>query len=571
MAKPTINEIKPIERNPVRALWRWVVFGLALLAVLFQLGARGLNEPDEGRYAEVGREMAVSGDWLVPRWDGLEHLSKPPVTYWAVAASLKLFGVNEFAARLPAALAALGTLLAVYLLARNAWGERAALWAVLVLLTSLEFFVAARLITTDMILTCFVTWSVWSFWNWYTSTDRRWSRLGWLYVWLGLAMVTKGPVGVVLPLFALLAVRWRNPRLRLRQMRWGRGAVVFLLIAAPWFVTLAWREPRLWHYFIVREVFERVATGRLGRNKEWWYFLPVMMAGMWPWTPLLLTLRRWREGTLIQRDFVRLCMGWAGLGLVLFTLSNSKLPTYVLPLYAPLAMLLGSVIARAKDHDDGHAAAGTRRYGLALIVSQLAVVVLAATIGHAECQLPWRAAGGLLGVTVVGGVTCAVLLARGRCATAAIAFAMTALAVLLACVMVTRPVERSLGAQTTAKFFGECVRREDPGNKSPVVLYNATLCGLPYYLERPVRLCPFHAPDKNREQELVVDFRGGPPAESVALKESQFRQLFAGPRRVFGVTAIRQVDQLRATWGQKLYLLERAGRWVLFSNQPTSS
>jgi len=569
MPKPSADGVETTPGNQVRAFWRWTVFGLAVVALLFQLGRRGLNEPDEGRYAEVGREMIASGDWLVPRWNGIEHLSKPPITYWLIAASLKLFGVNDFAARLPAALAALGTLVAVYRLARSAWGERAALWAVLVLLTSLEFFAVARLITPDMILTCLVTWSVWWFWDWYTSADKRPGPLVWFYGSLGLAMMTKGPIGVILPLFAVLAVRWRNPRLRLRQMKWGRGALFFLLIAAPWFVALAWRDPELWHYFIVREVFERVATGKLGRNKVWWYFLPVVMAGMWPWTPLLLTLRRWRESTAVQKDFVRLCAGWAALGLILFTLCNSKLPTYVLPLYAPLAMLLGAVVARVEDRETMPATRGIWLSGIALMVTQMLGVALAAGVAHARYALPWGAMGGLLGVTAAGTTIGAVLLWRGRRATAAVTFVVTTLVALLAIATVIPRLERSLGAQTTAKWFGERIRHEDPANDAPVVLYDTTVWGLPFYLGRPVRLYHFLMTDQ--EQDAVSKSQADAQTKSTALTKPQFRQLLAGPQRMFCVARASQVDRLQTIGGGKLYLLEQAGPWVLLSNQPAPS
>ena len=242
------------------ASWRWGVMALAVFVVFFQLGTRGLNEPDEGRYAEIGREMAATGDFLTPRFNGVTHLAKPPLTYWLIALSIRAFGVNEWAARLPSALGALGTLLAVYLLARSACGERAGLWAVVVLLSSALFFGMARLITTDMLLTCFVTWSVWSLWRWYASADRSWKKILWFYVFLGFGMITKGPVAVMLPLFALAGLRWRNPTLRLRQMGWGKGALIFLAIAAPWFVAVAGTDWHRWRYFLGREVVGRVAT-----------------------------------------------------------------------------------------------------------------------------------------------------------------------------------------------------------------------------------------------------------------------------------------------------------------------
>src|SRR5437867_5711825 len=189
------------------------VMALAAFVLFFQLGTRGLSEPDEGRYAEVGREMVASGDWLVPRFNGIEHLSKPPVTYWLIAASLKAFGVNEWAARLPVAIAALATVVALY--------EMAGLWPAVVLLSCAQFFIVARLTTTDMLVTCFAAWSVWALWRWYVSSDRKFGKIVWFYVFLGLGMMTKGPPAILPPLFALAGLAWRNSELRLRQLGWG--------------------------------------------------------------------------------------------------------------------------------------------------------------------------------------------------------------------------------------------------------------------------------------------------------------------------------------------------------------
>jgi 4-amino-4-deoxy-L-arabinose transferase-like glycosyltransferase len=156
MSTLTANPSSGTIEKPSLLFWRIVVAGVVLFALFYQLGGRGLSEPDEGRFAEVGREMAVTGEYLTPRLNGVNHLSKPPVTYWLIALSVKMFGANEFAARLPAALAALGTLIAVYLLARSARSEATALWTVMVLLASPLFLGMARVITTDILLTCFV-------------------------------------------------------------------------------------------------------------------------------------------------------------------------------------------------------------------------------------------------------------------------------------------------------------------------------------------------------------------------------------------------------------------------------
>lgn len=326
--------------RPVFTRWRIAVAALAVFILFFQLGTRGLNEPDEGRYAEVGREMAASGDWLVPRFNGIEHLSKPPVTYWLIALSIKVFGVNEWAARLPAALGALATALAVALMVTRAGGEEAGLWAAVVLLSCAQFFLVARLITTDMMVTCFAAWSVWALWRWYDSSDRSFGKIMWFYIFLGLGMMTKGPPAVIPPLLAVAGLCWRNRDLKLRQLCWGRGLLIFLAIGLPWYVVLALRQPELWRYFIVREVLERAATGAHGRSKPFWFFIPIMALGFLPWT-LAVGRPQCRH-----REFIRMCATWAGLSFVLFSVVKSKLPTYITPLYAPLSALVALSVAR---------------------------------------------------------------------------------------------------------------------------------------------------------------------------------------------------------------------------------
>jgi len=268
-------------------LHRLLLSLLVILALFYSLGGRGLNEPDEGRFAEVGREMAATGDWLTPKLNGVPHLSKPPLTYWLIGLSIRTFGATEFAARLPAALAALATLIALYLLVRSAVGEEPGLLSVLVLLSSPLFFVIARLVNTDMLLTCFVTWSVWSLWRWYDSAEHSWYRILWFYVFLGLGLLTKGPVAVVLPLMALAGLRWGNPNLTLRKMHWARGALVVLVITTPWFIAVAGTNVEIWKYFLGREMVGRVVSSVHRREEPWWYFIPVIAGGMLFWLPWL--------------------------------------------------------------------------------------------------------------------------------------------------------------------------------------------------------------------------------------------------------------------------------------------
>jgi 4-amino-4-deoxy-L-arabinose transferase-like glycosyltransferase len=499
---------------------RWLVLAVVLLALFFQLGARALNEPDEGRYSEAAREMAASGDWLTPRINGFPHLSKPPLTYWSIAASLKLFGVNETAARLPSALAALGALLALYLMVRGIAGEPAALWAVLMLAASAMFFLIARLVTADMLLCCWVTWSVWAIWR----------RSNWLFVFLALGVLTKGPVAVVLPLFAFIGLR--PP---LREFRWAIGLPVFLALSASWFVALALQNPELWRYFFVREIFQRVATGEHGRSQPWWFLIVVTLGGFLPWTPLLF--RRNNTGT--RRMFI----AWAGLGLLLFSLSQSKLPTYALPLMPALAALA--------------AMSPPSRWQKVLT----AVCLAGALFGVAyylqtRCGLSKSGAFVLQTLAILG----ASLALFSRLAAAGVF-----LAGVLATVVLLPGVERQLRHNTSMKPLAEHVRREDPHGKALVVGHRCLPPTFLFYLQRPV--WAYNPGATNRV--AVFEFHHPTPGTPRLVTDlAAYRAMLATTQRVFCVASVDAAERMQDETGVVWHKLERAGYAVLLSNQP---
>ena len=166
--------------------WIW----LLPIVLFFSLGQRGLNEPDEGRYAEIAREMVTSGDWMVPHLNGIEHFQKPPMIYWSTALSMIIFGTNEWAARLPSALAAWGTVVLVFLLTRRLWGSQRAHLTGTILMSMLGLFVCARLLTPDMSMT---------FWIIAAITALVYERPWTFFFAMGLGFLTKGPMALVVP------------------------------------------------------------------------------------------------------------------------------------------------------------------------------------------------------------------------------------------------------------------------------------------------------------------------------------------------------------------------------------
>jgi 4-amino-4-deoxy-L-arabinose transferase-like glycosyltransferase len=326
--------------------WPEALLALLVLVTLSSfLGTGGLNEPDEGRYAEIGREMAAGDSWLVPHLNGIPQFQKPPLIYWATAVSLKLFGNNEWAARLPSALAALGTLLLTWRIGRTLFGRREAALAVLVLLSSLEFFVMARLLTPDMTMTFWITAAMCCL------VKRVRGGGGPLWAWLffaamGLGFMTKGPMALIVPASGAAAWQWAERRSGASfRIPWARGMALALAFGLWWFVTLSVMDPALFSYFAGDELVKRFGSGHHGRSKPWWFFLMVMPAGAFPWTFLLGALvvermQAWRKGVK-PSPVGWFLLGWVLPPFVILSFSGSKLPTYILPLFPALALAAG--------------------------------------------------------------------------------------------------------------------------------------------------------------------------------------------------------------------------------------
>ena len=329
----------------------WLVAVLLLMAFAFQ-GTRGIWEPDEGRYTSAGLNMYESGDWLVPTIDGEHpHLTKPPVTYWALASSFALLGRNEWAARLPGALAFFGTGLLVFGLGRRFTPSKPWLPALIYGL-SLAPILGSNVISTDVLLTFFEALAMYGFVRAYATPgtlERRWVRFMWL-AW-GLAFMTKGPPGL-LPLFAMVAMLAFHDRPALRRLFDPLGLAAFAAVAFTWFAILIAQDPSRFGYFVGYEVYDRIFTAKHDRN-DYWYapftiFGPMFLVGALPWWVLSLVAAggpraAWRSLRERQRagdrDW-RMLSWWFLLPLAVFSLAQSRLQLYVLPLFVPLALLL---------------------------------------------------------------------------------------------------------------------------------------------------------------------------------------------------------------------------------------
>ena len=324
----------------------WLLTAAVTFILLNQLGSAALFEPDEGRNAEKAREILVLNDWVTPHENFYPVLDKPIFFYWLIAVSYKLFGVSEWTARLPSFLAALGCVVLVYRFARSHWGPWVALWSVLVLVTSVEFFVLARIVIFDMPLTFFLTVALLAFYEAQRSENRRRRAALWLAMYLALAVGTliKGLVALVIPgmvfcLFILLRRRWHV----LRRMYLVPGVGIFIAVVLPWYLQAEARNPGYLYYYLWAEHFGRYTTATFDRSEPWYYFIVVALIGFFPWTLLLpwmiknLWRRSWDDKTLYL-------VIWVIVPLLFFSASNSKLPHYILPIFPAVAILAGATV-----------------------------------------------------------------------------------------------------------------------------------------------------------------------------------------------------------------------------------
>jgi 4-amino-4-deoxy-L-arabinose transferase-like glycosyltransferase len=321
------------------------------------LGRLPLIEPDEGRNAEVAREMLATGDLITPHYNGFVYLDKPAAFFWMVAASMRVAGVNEFAARMPSAVMALATMFLVWFLARRMFGDVAGLRAGIIFATAPLALAFSRIVIFDMTLAFLVTLAMTSFWLALESDFKRTLFDIFLFGAMGIAAITKGPVGFLLPLLSLLAFGLVTGRLRkLKRLRWGIGLLIFVAAALPWFLAVSLQNPDFPRYAFLDESLKRFATGTAKRGGGILYYIPVYFAGFLPWSFFLLyaalgkasEIRKLREESYRAYAFL---ISWSALMFVFFTISRSKLPGYFLPAVIPLSILLASVWERLESAD----------------------------------------------------------------------------------------------------------------------------------------------------------------------------------------------------------------------------
>ncbi len=346
MASESLGETSLAPPN----LGMWLVLAVAWFATM---GWRPLLEPDEGRYAEIPREMAVSGDWVTPRLDGLKYFEKPPLQYWATAAAYSVVGVTEGAARLWSCALAFLCIPLVYAFSRHLYGSRGvAAAAAAVLAINPLFAIVGQLDTLDSAFCFFLTAAVFAFLRARAEVMASAAERAWMVaaaVLMAGAVLSKGIAALVLA-GGTLALHMAITREVRPIARWHLPVTIpaFLLVCVPWFVAVSIRNPEFPEFFFIHEHFARYLTDVSERVQPWWFFLALMLLAILPWLSRVIPAAK-SLGTPTarsQESSVRwFLVAWCGFVIFFFSLSRSKLVPYILPVMPALAVLLAPAIA----------------------------------------------------------------------------------------------------------------------------------------------------------------------------------------------------------------------------------
>lgn len=417
--------------------------GLALVVMLVlaigwfaTLDVRPLVRADESRYAEISREMVASGDWVTPRLNGLKYFEKPPLQYWATALAFVAFGLDEWTARLWTALTGFLAILATWYVGNRLRGPPVGLLSAAVLASAQLFAALGHFNTLDMGVAAFLAMAVFAFVLAQRDAASVPARRGWmLAAWAAAALATlsKGLIGPALPAAALIIYVFIERDWRLfSRLHLAPGIAVYLAITAPWFVAVAHANPEFAHFFFIHEHLERFATRVHGRYQPMWYFVPILLGGLIPWTltffPALA--RSWRGDGPARFKPLRFLAVWAGTVFVFFSVSSSKLPSYILPIFPALAVLIGAALPTLGKRWAAGQALVAAVTGVAAAIAAPALLMRAAKPELPATLLadlvPWVVAAAL--AMAIGSALAALLAWRDRVVPAALALAAAGIA-----------------------------------------------------------------------------------------------------------------------------------------------
>lgn len=344
-------------------IWPKGLRGLSFLIIIlgiffsFEMGNRPFASPDEGRYVEIPREMVVTGDYVTPRLDGMKYFEKPPLFYWLQAASIKAVGINETSMRFWIVLFAIFGCISVFYVGAKCYSRNVGVMSAGILASTLLYYCHSRIIILDLVLSIFLCGSLWAFFLAFVKKNQSKIPKKYLiiamYVLSALACLTKGLIGAVLPGFVVfLWMLFTNNWKKLKEILYLPGILVFLAIFLPWHVLAAQRNHDFLYYYFVVEHFLRYTTKFHNRYQPAWFFIPIILAGLIPWTGLsLMSLKNLVKKSVAKNSENIFLACWIFGIFGFFSFSHSKLIPYILPIVPPIALATAVFIEECNEKE----------------------------------------------------------------------------------------------------------------------------------------------------------------------------------------------------------------------------
>lgn len=538
--------------------WKDCLFLMLLLGGLFfiLLGTRPLFVPDEGRYAEIAREMVTTGQYITPHLDGIKYFEKPALFYWMCAAAIKAGGTSLWSVRSISALLAILGCLFTYGAARALFDRKTGLLAAMILGTSTLYFVMAHMISLDLPITTFLSATLFSFligWQRADHTTKYW-------MWLAAAsaacaVLIKGLIGIVFP--GLIIGTWLVTTGNIKQIKrlhLGSSLVIFFVLAAPWHILVSLQNPEFSYFYFIEQHFLRYTTMDVGHYQPSWFFIPCLVLGFFPWIGFLPQAlvyalpKSWSEFRTKQTEYFLLL--WAILIFAFFSFSKSKLIPYIVPVLPPLAILTAHYL---RSNIQAGIKAGS------IVISIFAMIIAYALYHFAfTLELPNPHHAKLFLIAAAACITCGSLLTTWlafRTSRFMLPVLIATTAVFLLSTIAALP---SIDTRTVRPLASIIKPLLD--TNSTVITYNQYYQDLPYYLERQVNIL-------NWQNELSYGMKHQAHHEWM-IDDQTFWQLWDSDKRIFVVISNEEYEQLKQNHPTKeFYILGDTLTTYVISNK----
>lgn len=545
--------------------WLDIFFlSLALGALFFiLLGARPLFVPDEGRYAEIAREMVMTRDYVTPYLNSIKYFEKPALFYWLESAAIHLGGLNIWSLRSVNALLGLLGCILTYCTTRQLYDRTTGLFAAFILGTSLLYFVMVHMVSLDLPVTVFLSLTLYAF---LLATQETSARTRRLFMWgaaiaAACAVMTKGLIGIVFP--GMIIVAWltfTNSWAQLKRLYLPSSILIFFLVAAPWHILVGQRNPEFYYFYFIRQHFLRYTMLKIGHYQPAWFFIPNLILGFFPWIvflPVAIAKTLPRSWQQCQKNKIELFfILWAALIFIFFSFSKSKLIPYILPVIPPLAILTAHYLRQAILNKSTLEIKIC--YACLLIFSTLIAAVLFISPHHIAIPEPKTAAIflGFAATFLMLGMIVATYYAFKQCIHYAVITTIVTAWIFLSFFHAALPSMDTRTIRPLTTLLKPLLKPEDQ-----VTAYNQYYQDLPFYLERRVNIL-------NWKNELRLGMEYQDTSEWM-IKDPVFIQRWDSQTRMFAIMGKEEYKNFQTKYPQrKAYWIGETLTNVLISNQP---